>query len=192
MSEINLGQFIKSSFDYVAGQQSRNTQAANVNAEKFVEAQKTTAKIINETVQNIQRNFVQQSNILLTQMQLKQLSAMERSALLKELFSFPDDIQEFLKLVITDGKTQIAQKELAMLMTQTLDISKLLVLLKENGKEAVEKLAKMIAILNQSGIYNTQQLKELSSVINACIAVSDTNPAQVLKNIMQGQGLMNQ
>ncbi len=184
MSEINLGQFIKSSFDYVAGQQSRNTQAANVNAEKFVEAQKTTAKIINETVQNIQRNFVQQSNILLTQMQLKQLSAMERSALLKELFSFPDDIQEFLKLVITDGKTQIAQKELAMLMTQTLDISKLVVLLKENGKEAVEKLAKMIAILNQSGIYNTQQLKELSSVINACIAVSDTNPAQVLKNIM--------
>ena len=92
MSEINLGQFIKSSFNYAAGKQ--NTQAANVNAEKFVQAQNTAAKIINTTVQNIHQNVVQQTNILLTQMQLKQLSAMERSALLKELFNFPDDIQE--------------------------------------------------------------------------------------------------
>ena len=184
MSEINLGRFIKSAFDYSTGQQPRNTQAANVNGEKFVETRNNAAKIINETVQNIQRNFVQQSNILLTQMQLKQLNAMERSALLKELFNFPNDIQEFLKMVLTEGKTQISQKELALLMTQNLDISKLVVILQKNGKEAVEKLAKMIAILNQSGIYNTQQLKELSTIINASIAVSETNPSQVLKNIM--------
>ena len=184
MSEINLGRFIKSAFDYSTGQPPRNTQAANVNGEKFVETRNNAAKIINETVQNIQRNFVQQSNILLTQMQLKQLNAMERSALLKELFNFPNDIQEFLKMVLTEGKTQISQKELALLMTQNLDISKLVVILQENGKEAVEKLAKMIAILNQSGIYNTQQLKELSTIINASIAVSETNPSQVLKNIM--------
>lgn len=182
MSEINLGQFIKSSFNYAAGKQ--NTQAANVNAEKFVQAQNTAAKIINTTVQNIHQNVVQQTNILLTQMQLKQLSAMERSALLKELFNFPDDIQEFLKMVITDGKNIVNSKELEILMSQSLDVSKLVVLLQKNGKEAVEKLAKMIAILNQSGIFNTQQLKELSNIINASIAVSDTNPSQVLKNIM--------
>lgn len=180
MKEINLGQFIQNAF--TTGSKPQNTQS--VNTEKFVQAQNTAAKIINETVQNIHRNVTQQSNILLTQMQLKQLNAMERSALLKELFNFPADLQEFLKMVITEGKTAVSQKELAILMTQSLDFSKLVVILQKNGKEAVEKLAKMITVLNQSGIFNTQQLKELSTVINASIAVSDSNPAQVLKNIM--------
>ena len=180
MKEINLGQFIQNTF--TTGSKPQNTQS--VNTEKFLQTQNAAAKIINETVQNIHRNAVQQSNILLTQMQLKQLNAMERSALLKELFNFPSDLQEFLKMVITEGKTAVSQKELAILMTQSLDFSKLVVILQKNGKEAVEKLAKMIAILNQSGIFNTQQLKELSTIINASIAVSDSNPAQVLKNIM--------
>lgn len=54
-------------------------------------------------------------------------------------------------------------------MKQDIDISKILVLLQTNGKAALEKLQKMITTMNQSGIYDTRQLKEMSVLINACI-----------------------
>ena len=38
--------------------------------------------------------------------------------------------------------------------------------------------------MNQSGIYNTQQLKELSVLINACIPANDASQAQILKSFM--------
>lgn len=184
MSEISLGQFIKSAFDYSTGKPPQNQQAVNVQNEKFQEVQRTAAKIVQDTVQNIQRNFIQQSSILNTQMQLKQLTAMERTAMLKELFNFPQELQEFLKQVITENKTILTQKELTLLMSKELDLTKLIVLFQQNGKGAVEKIAKLIATMNQSGIYNTQQLKDLSNIINASISVNESNPTQVIKTIM--------
>jgi hypothetical protein len=183
MGEIGLGQFIKNVFDYSTGKpvQSQPGKVAN---ENFQKAQNEMVKAINQTAKNIAENFVRQHDIINTQMQLKELSSAERSALMKQFFDFPNDIKDLMKFLITDGKNTVSAKELNMLMTQNIDLSKLIQLLQTNGKIANEKLAKMTATLNQSGIYDTKQIKELAVLVNACIPASDAPQAQVLKNLL--------
>ena len=182
MSEINLGQFIKNVFDYSTGKAIQQ-QPGKIANEKFQHTQNEVMKTIQQTAQNIAQNFVNNQDILNTQMMLKELSNIERSLLLKQMFDFPENLTQLMEQIVAQGKV-IDAKELATLMTKELDISKLVVLMQTNGKAAMEKLAKMVATMNQSGIYNTQQLKEMSILINACIPTADTPQIQVLKNIL--------
>lgn len=102
---------------------------------------------------------------------------------MKNMFNFPENLSQLIEQIVTQGKTVTAQ-ELAALMKQDIDISKILVLLQTNGKAALEKLQKMITTMNQSGIYDTRQLKEMSVLINACIPANDASQAQILKSLM--------
>lgn len=185
MSEIGLGQFIKNAFNYSIGKPVNQQPSQSAN-ENFQKAQQNTMKMLNETMQNIQNNFVRHADIMNTQMQLKQLNSMERQMLLKDLFNFPKDIKDLLVNFLKENAsaTMLSTKDLNALMSQTLDMSKLMLLLQTNGKSAAEKMTKMIATLNQSGIYNTQQLKELTALINACIPSADTTPAAMIKSLM--------
>lgn len=182
MSDISLGQFFKNVFDYSTGKPVQQQPGKVIN-EKFQRAQQEAMKMVQQTAQNITQNMAQQQNILQTQMMLKQLSTAEQSWLMKHLFEFPENMTQLLETIVTNGKTVSAQ-ELLSLMNKELDLSKLLVLLQTNGKAALEKISKMIATMNQSGIYNTQQLKELSVLINACIPANDASQAQILKSFM--------
>ena len=182
MREINLGQFIKNVFDYSTGKPVQQ-QPGKVANENFQNAQNELMKNIQQTAQNIAQNFVRNQDILNTQMMLKELSHMERSMLLKQIFDFPENLTQLMEQIVAQGKN-LSAKELATLMTKELDVSKLVLLMQTNSKTAMEKLAKMVNIMNQSGIYNTQQLKEMSALINACIPVADTPQIQVLKNLM--------
>lgn len=182
MSDISLGQFFKNVFDYSTGKPVQQQPGKVIN-ENFQRAQQEAMKMVQQTAQNITQNMAQQQNILQTQMMLKQLSAAEQSWLMKHLFEFPENMTQLLETIVTNGKTVSAQ-ELLSLMNKELDLSKLLVLLQTNGKAALEKISKMIATMNQSGIYNTQQLKELSVLINACIPSNDASQAQILKSFM--------
>lgn len=182
MSDISLGQFFKNVFDYSTGKPVQQQPGKVIN-ENFQRAQQEAMKMVQQTAQNITQNMAQQQNILQTQMMLKQLSTAEQSWLMKHLFEFPENMTQLLETIVTNGKTVSAQ-ELLSLMNKELDLSKLLVLLQTNGKAALEKISKMIATMNQSGIYNTQQLKELSVLINACIPANDASQAQILKSFM--------
>lgn len=182
MSEIGLGQFLKNVFDYSTGKPPTQ-QPGKVANENFQKAQNEAMRQINQTVQNIAQNFVRQQDIMNTQMQLKELTNLERSMLLKNLFDFPTNIKDIAMFLATES-TVLNAKDLQLLMTQPLDISKLLVLLQTNGKTAMEKITKMISTMNQSGIYNTQQLKEMAVLINACIPANDASAAQILKSFM--------
>lgn len=182
MGEIGLGQFLKNVFDYSTGKMPTQ-RPGHVANENFQKAQNEAVKQINQTMQNIAQNFVRQQDIMNTQMQLKELSNFERSMLLKNLFDFPSSIQDLVQFLATDGKT-VAAKELNALMTQNMDIAKLLVLLQTNGKEALSKIQKMITTMNQSGIFDTHQLKEMQALINACIPANDASASQVLKSFL--------
>ena len=182
MSDLSLGQFLKNVFDYSTGKPVQQ-QPGKVANENFQRAQQEAMKLVQQTSQNIAQNMAQQQNILQTQMMLKQLSATEQSWLMKNLFDFPENISQLLETLVTDGK-KVSSQELLALMNKELDLSKLLVLLQTNGKIALEKIAKMIATMNQSGIYNTQQLKEISVLINACIPAGDASQTQILKSFM--------
>jgi hypothetical protein len=182
MREIGLGQFLKNIFDYSTGKQP-SQQAGKITNENFQKTQNETMQQLNKTVQNIAQNFVSRQDILNTKMQLKELNNLERYSLLKNLFQFPDNIKDIVTF-LQGNKNIINTKELQLLMTRPLDISKLVILLQTNGKEASEKIAKMIATMNQSGIYNTQQLKDIATLVNACIPASDAPASQVVKNFM--------
>lgn len=182
MSELSLGQFIKNVFDYSTGKPVQQ-QPGKVANENFQRAQNEAMKMVQQTAQNITQNFVRQQDILNTQMMLKELSNAERSWLMKNMFNFPENLSQLIEQIVTQGKTVTAQ-ELAVLMKQDIDISKILVLLQTNGKAALEKLQKMITTMNQSGIYDTRQLKEMSVLINACIPANDASQAQILKSLM--------
>ena len=182
MSEINLGQFIKNVFDYSTGKMPAQQPGKTAN-ENFQRVQQEAMKAVQQAAQNIADNMSRQQDILNTQMMLKQLSSPEQSWLMKHMFDFPENLSQLLEQIVTQGKT-VTSKELASLMTKELDLSKILVLLQTNGKSALEKLSKMIATMNQSGIYNTQQLKEMSVLINACIPANDASQAQILKSLM--------
>lgn len=182
MAEIGLGQFIKNVFDYSTGKPVQQ-QPGKVANENYQKAQNEVVKAINQTVQNIAQNFVRQHDVLVTQMQLKELSNSERSMLLKNLFDFPSSMKDLVQFLVTQGKTLTA-KELTALMSQNIDMSKLLLLLQTNGKTALEKIQKLITTMNQSGIYDTRQLKEMSILVNACIPSSDASSSQILKSLM--------
>lgn len=182
MSEVNLGQFFKNVFDYSTGKPVQQ-QPGKIANENFQRAQNEAMKMVQQTAQNISQNFVRQQDILNTQMMLKELSNVERSWLMKNMFNFPENLTQLLEQVVTQGKT-VNPKELSLLMSKDLDISKILVLLQTNGKTAMDKVAKMITTMNQSGIYDTHQLKEMAALINACIPANDASQAQVLKNLM--------
>ena len=182
MSEISLGQFIKNVFDYSTGKMPAQ-QPGKVANENFQRAQNEAMKMLQQTAQNIANNMARQQDILNTQMMLKQLTNTEQTWLMKHMFDFPENLTQLLEQIVTQGKI-VSSKELASLMTKELDLSKILVLLQTNGKAALEKLSKMIATMNQSGIYNTQQLKEMSVLINACIPANDASQAQILKSLM--------
>lgn len=182
MAEINLGQFLKNVFDYSTGKPVQQ-QPGKVANENFQRAQNEAMKMVQQTAQNIAQNFVRQQDVLNTQMMLKELSNVERSWLMRNMFNFPENISRLMEQIVSQGKTLTAQ-QLTALMTQEIDISKLLMLLQTNGKGALDKLGKMITTLNQSGIFNTQQLKEMSVLINACIPANDATQAQILKTVM--------
>lgn len=182
MSEIGIGQFIKNVFDYSTGK-APTQQPGKVANENFQKTQNEAMKQLNQTMQNIAQNFVRQQDVITTQMQLRELTNIERSMLLKNLFGFPENIKDIVAFLASENKVLTA-KELQLLLTKQIDIPKLLVLLQTNGKAAHEKLTKMIATMNQSGIYNTQQLKEISVLINACIPANDASNVQVLKSFM--------
>ena len=182
MSEIGLGQFLKNVFDYSTGKQPTQ-QPGRVANENFQKAQNEAMRQLNQTVQNIAQNFVRQQDVMITQMQLKEFTNLERAMLLKSLFEFPENIKDIATFLAADQKV-ISAKELQLLMTQPIDMAKLVVLLQTNGKMAMEKLAKMVATMHQSGIYDTKQLKEMITLVNACIPANDTSASQVLKSFM--------
>ncbi|MBQ8636150.1 hypothetical protein IJ425_08380, partial [bacterium] len=116
MSEINLGQFIKNVFDYSTGKPVQQ-QPGKVANENFQRAQNEVMKTIQQTAQNIAQNFVRNQDILNTQMMLKELSNIERTMLLKQIFDFPESITQLMEQVVAQGKNLTA-KELATLMTK--------------------------------------------------------------------------
>lgn len=132
MSELSLGQFIKNVFDYSTGKPVQQ-QPGKVANENFQRAQNEAMKMVQQTAQNITQNFVRQQDILNTQMMLKELSNVERSWLMKNMFNFPENLSQLIEQIVTQGKTVTAQ-ELAALMKQDIDISKTLCFCKQLAK----------------------------------------------------------
>ena len=115
------------------------------------------------------------------------INSADKVIILKDLLNIPKDIKDFLLMMTNQTQTQVQdmQKLVNTLLASNVDISKILHFLHNNGKEANSKLLQMIASFNQSGAnVNTDELKQLMSLINAFIPSSSAPQNQALKNLL--------
>ena len=181
MKDINLGQFVSKFFSY-SFTQKPPAAADNINMQpKFApEKQANTQEIIARQLFNLNQD------INLTRAQLAQLSNLDKNLLLKDFFNLPRELKDFLMLMSGNGTKDLNGKAIAdMLMNSTLDLSRLMLFIQQNGKEALSKLFQMVANYNQIGASVKQnELSELTALINACVATAGEKNSNALKTIM--------
>ncbi len=115
------------------------------------------------------------------------LNGADKIILVKELLNIPKDIKDFLLMMTEQAQepVQDMQKLMLTLLASNVDISKLVHLLQSNGKDAATKLFQMIANFNQMGnSVNTDELKQLTGLINAFVPSSQASQNQALKTLM--------
>lgn len=184
MKDLNIGQFVNRFLNpdvqkgLAKNLDALKTQIPGVASGDY----SSTAKSSGFVFTNLPDPRVGQSNF-----QMAQLNNVDKSNLIKELLNLPKEIKEFLKMMTEDGQSaKLSEPELMnLLLTKSIDLSKLTVFMQQNGKEAVTKLFQMIANFNQLGTaIKTTELNELTTIINACIPTAGTTTTQTLKNIM--------
>ena len=65
-----------------------------------------------------------------------------------------------------------------------MDISKLIAFLQQNGETGKQNLLNLIVTINKAGFTHTEQLKELSYIINACMPSAQNSTATIMKNLI--------
>lgn len=185
MKDINLGQFLNRFINNDAGRKPQIQQQAQVENASF----KAAAQNLNRPAANPLPNFdaAMQRQIAMNTAQLNQLNSMDMSQLLKDLLNLPANMKDFLLMMTnTLQNAQMTNQQLAaLLLGSNLDMSKLILFMQNNGKEALAKLFQMIAGYNQMGTaVKSGQLNDLSAIINACIPGASASEAQVLKNVL--------
>ena len=140
------------------------------------------------TIQNVhqsQKTVINQQqtqkNSLNPQLELAKMESTERAILVKELLNLPNNLKDLLvNLQTTKNVTQQPLQN----NLQNINISALIQLMQENGKEALSKLMQLTSIINKSGNVDTKQLQELQYIINACMPNANMSNVQFMKNLI--------
>ena len=114
-----------------------------------------------------------QESLLQTQAALKEFTQEDKSILIKNLLSLPEDLTQLIK-TIANKNENITNAE----------FMKLLALLNVNGKEAAAKLSKYMVFLGENGIKGAEKLQEIYSIINAMSSGATQSASQLMKNII--------
>lgn len=115
-------------------------------------------------------------------LKMNQFQNFERGTYLKELMNMPKEIEEALILV---QKNMQAGKDLQKLLATNINISELAELMKQSGKEAMNKMIMVMSNASKQGINDVSQLKDAINFINASVSVAEqNNPTQVLKTFI--------
>lgn len=181
MKDINIGQFVSRFFNQdFAKKSSAPVENFNLQPKAMPERQVNTQEIIAKQLFNLNQDITN------TRAQLAQLNNLDKNLLLKDLFNLPKDIKDFLLMMSDTNSKALSNQEITNLLTNgSLDLSKLMLFIQQNGKEALSKLFQMVANYNQLGATVKQdQLSELTALINACVAGAAEKDSQALKTMM--------
>ena len=178
MSNINWGNFLNNfsnNFNRVNQNSVQNTQ----NLQNQQNTQLTPQQ--NTNAQTLFPNTAAQINQ--TMAQLASLNQQQTVNMLKDLMNFPKNFEQLLTQLTTNSKI-VNQEAFLLLLTSTIDMSKLSSMLQNNSKEAISNLYQMLAQYNQLGLsLKEEQLNQLSKMI-AFVAASSTSDVQTLKTTM--------
>ncbi len=184
MSNINWGNFLNNfsnNFNRVNQNNAQNTQNTQ-NAQNIANQQPSQTMPQQTTnLQSLLPNTMGQLNQ--TMAQLATLNQQQTVNMLKDLMNFPKNFEQLLTQLTTNSK-MVNQEAFLLLLTSTIDMSKLSAMLQNNSKEAMSNLYQMLAQYNQLGLsLKEEQLNQLSKMI-AFVAASSTSDVQTLKTTM--------
>ena len=154
-----------------AGQMTGSIFSANVQPQSSLP--QINLNNANQIKQNQILNEQIQESILQTQEALKEFSQADKSALIKNMLNLPDDMSQLLKLISNKNEN----------LTNA-EFMKLLSMLNVNGKDAAQKLSKLMVFLGANNIKGAEKLQEVYSIVNALSSGMTQNASQLMKNII--------
>ncbi len=118
-----------------------------------------------------------------TTSELAMMNQLQMSEMLKELMSFPKNMEDVLSKLMTNISQNSTQTAL-MLLTSSINLNSLSAMLQTNSKEGIANLYKMLAQFNEIGLkVNDEQISNLSQIISL-VGSSSQNEASSIKMLM--------
>lgn len=168
-NNFNVGQFVSSFLRFSA--QTIMGKSVNGTANNFAQTNNANQQLAN--AQNLQiKNMLE-----IPKVQLEMLNSLDKGALVKDLMNLPKDFTQLISMFTTTPQN-------ANLQNAFLDVSKLINFLQQNGEQGKKNLLNLIVTINRAGFTQTEQLKELGFIINACMPSSQNSNATVMKNLI--------
>lgn len=167
-NNFNVGQFVSSFLRFSA--QTIMGKSVKGTANNFAQLNNANQQLAN--AQNLQiKNMLE-----IPKIQLEMLNSLDKGALVKDLMNLPKDFTQLISMFTTtpNGNMQNA----------FLDVSKLINFLQQNGEQGKQNLLNLIVSINKAGFTQTEQLKELGFIINACMPSAQNSNATVMKNLI--------
>lgn len=186
MNQFNLGNFVNKFINYSLLSSSGGTaNAPNPNVNPDMKFQLTNEAL----AQSIVHKPTSQSAILnsfnfstLADLKMNNLASLERGLYIKDLMNLPKEIEEILILIQNNAA---ATKDVKQLLTSNINLATLAELIKEGGKDAMNKLVLVMANASKQGITDLSQIKDAIKFINASVSVAgQDNPEKILKSFM--------
>ena len=103
--------------------------------------------------------------------------------LLKEALNFPQDIEELFSRLMYKKTTEETIKNVLQQANQTINTELIREMLETNSKQSVDKLIKLFQQA-PGGTQNTEQLKEIMSLISQITPKKDSSPQEVVTNLV--------
>lgn len=188
MNDMNLGQIFNLFMRTNTGRNPQNLINSAQNAVNNTGAENIGQKMhAPAATPRVNVNFKAQSTPQ-TPVQLAQLSNADTSVYVKNLLNLPQTMEDFLLMMTTvqsQTKAMVPKDIANLLLTSNLDLSKMVVFLQQNGKEALSKLIQMTANFNQMGAdVKGNQMNELAAIINASVSTAGASQNQALKSFL--------
>lgn len=185
MNQFNLSNFINKFINYsLFNPKEKNPNILNQNINPDMKFQLTNEAM----TQNMMRQPASRSILntfslsTLADLKMNHLASLERGLYIKDLMNLPKNIEEILVLVQNNTN---AAKDLKELLTTNINLASLAELIKEGGKEAMNKLVLVMANASKQGLTDLSQIKDAIKFINASISVAgQDNPEKILKTFM--------
>ena len=158
----------------------KNTQTSSVVGEGIDDLLKTASGGKNAIQKNITSN---QKTLLNSNQDIKfnSINRMEQAALIKELLKLPGEMDELFSLLVYK-KISPETSETLLKQNQKLSTDLIKELLENNSKESLNKLLKLFQQA-PGGTQNTEQLKEVLSLLSRITPKKEASPQQLLTNL---------
>lgn len=186
MSDFNLGNFLNNVLNYAALNANKgrpNAPNPNVNTDaKFQLTNEAITQGMSKMPSpeaTVLRSF---SALTMHELKMNNLESLERGLYMKNLMNLPKEIQE--ALVFIQNNTQNAADK-TKLLTQNINLEVMAELIKQGGKEAMNKLVMVMANASRQGVTDVSQIKDAIKFINNSVSVAgEMNPEKILKSFM--------